>query len=1447
MKKKILLLAAVFVFLLVFSAITANAATVASGTCGVNGDNLTWTLDDEGTLTISGTGDMANWTSYLSVSPWYSYRYSIHTITIGNKVTSIGDYAFYDCCGFGLRSITIPNSVTSIGNSAFRGCGWLTDITIPDSVTNIGNEAFLLCRMTSITIPDSVTNIGDMVFGYCNFLTSINVNENNKMYSSKDGVLFNKDKTTLICYPAGITGSYSIPDNVTNIGDYAFYYCKNLTSITISDCVTNIGSSAFDYCDNLADVNISDLAAWCNILFSSSSSNPLIYAENIYLNGERVTELTIPNNVTSIGDYAFYKCNVLTSITIGTGVTSIGKNAFGSCDSLRSINVNENNKMYSSKDGVLFNEDKTILICYPTGAIGAYSIPNSVTSIGNSAFENCTGLTSITIPDSVTSIGNSAFEDCTSLTSITISDSVINIRERAFSFTGYYNNTLNWENGVLYIGNHLISTKSLSGAYAIKEGTKCIADNAFDFRTGLTSITIPDSVTSIGNYAFKECTNLTSVSLGNSVTSIGRWAFYYCSDLINITIPDSVITIGSYAFMGCAGLTSITIGSGVTSIGEGEGLFQGCESLTNINVSKNNHCYILENGVLFNKDKTMLISCPVGVTGEYIIPDSVTTIGGAAFNYCRNLTSIIIPDSVTSIKSCAFECCTGLTSIAIPNSITYIESETFYGCNQLRRVNISNLASWCNISFLNASANPLFYAKKLYLNDGLVTELNIPENITKIKAYVFINCDSLTNITIPDSVTNIGYAAFYDCNSLTDVYYDGLQEQWNKITIGNYNDSLTSATIHFDENNPAQNVESVIICDDGYYRYYIDGYVQTGWQVSPEGYKYYFSTSSSKYGAALIGKNQKIASTYYNFTSDGKLIESYDSNGNPVLFCDPSQGVLYTVTYNPGVGSCGVAKRRFRIGTEADLTVEATMTGMTFAGWSDKENSDTALSSFTVNADATLYAVYTDLSNYNVELCSDGYYRFYIAGVAQTGWQVATNGNKYYFSTSSSKYGAAIVGKRQKIASTYYDFTSDGKLIESYDSDGNPVLYYEEAKDLRPIVTYDYQTNGGISASKTIMRVEKGNNADLTVTAEKNGAEFIGWNTDKNTKTALSNYKVTGNVTLYAIFSAVANNNGVILDTDGYYRYYNDGEIQTKWQVTPDGYKYYFSTSASKYGAAMTGKNIKIGGAYYDFTDDGKLISGYDTNGNPILYKELNGFVTDDKGITRYYVNNEYVIGWNYINGYKYYFSKSNGKLLTGNTKIGSLYYNLGTDGAWVGYYQAPKSEEECLHSDLLTKDADGKYRYYVNGEPFKGWKVLKGDTGYYKYYFSKSSALNGAAITTYATTVGSEIFDFSPTGTLITVTRMDNGNAMMSDYILSFTQGAKNGVVLDEDGEYRYYIDGEFQSGLITVDGVKYLFRRADGSAITSDDHQSSAGYRYGSFNYIFDDTGKMISRTLR
>ena len=343
------------------------------------------------------------------------------------------------------------------------------DLVIPDTiagypVTVIEVRAFYKCTaLTSVTIPDSVTSIEEVAFCSCTALTSV-----------------------------------TIGDGVTSIGKYAFRYCFSLQSITVGSGVTSIGEEAFDRCDSLSAVYITDLAAWCAIDFVYSFANPLINTCDLYLCDVLVTDLIIPEGVTSIKNSAFLYCSSLTSVTIPDSVTTIGNYAFSTCTSLTEV-----------------------------------TISNSVTAIGTSTFYGCTALTSVTIGDGVTSIGDAAFYACTSLASVAIPDGVVTIGTNAFDYC-----------------------TSLASV-TLGDGVTTIGEAAFNRCRSLKSIIFPDNVTSIGREAFSRCASLTSAIIPNGITTIENYMFYSCSALVSITIPDSVTSIGECAFYGCESLTDV--------------------------------------------------------------------------------------------------------------------------------------------------------------------------------------------------------------------------------------------------------------------------------------------------------------------------------------------------------------------------------------------------------------------------------------------------------------------------------------------------------------------------------------------------------------------------------------------------------------------------------------------------------------------------------------------------------------------------------------------------------------------------------------------------------------------------------------------------------------------------------------------------------------------------
>ena len=661
---------------------------------------------------------------------WYNFNSTTKVAEVtyrgSNASSYVGEYT---------GSVTIPSSVvyknitytvSNIGEYAFSGCTDLKSVTFLNNGSNIGKSAFSGCTgLTSVAFPNKISDIGESAFSGCTGLTSVTFPENSIYYISIGKNAF---------YGCTSLTSVDMPNNsVTSIGEYAFCNCVNLPSIKIpedSDYPIYIHDYAFSSCNELTSVILSEAVKYLgNSVFSYCAKLTSVeIPEKIkitsigsytFYNCSSLTSIDIPSSVTSIGDYAFYGCSGLTNIELPNSVTSIGDNAFCKCSGLTSMDI-----------------------------------PNSVTSIGSSAFYYCFGLTSVTIGNSVTSIGNSAFFHCSKLSSVTIPNSVTSIGDAAFE--GCQGLTS------VTIGNSVTS----------------IGNSAFYFCSSLTSVTIPNSVTSIGNDAFSN-TGLTSVTLNSNAlvnkayTSSSNFKNIFGGQVTEYFIGDNVSGIGENAFYGCSKLSSVTIGNSVTSIGEDA--FYGCTGLKSVHINDlAAWCGITFSGYgsnpLENAHHLFLNNIEIK---DLIIPNSVTEIGGWAFSECTGLTSVTIPNSVDSIGDYAFEYCTGLTSIAIGNRVKCIGYGAFEGCQGLTSVHISDLAAWCNITFLSKIdvyySNPLEYAHHLYLNDTEIKDLIIPNSITSIGNDAFDGCTGLTSVTIPNSVTSIGYWAFFDCIGLSSV------------------------------------------------------------------------------------------------------------------------------------------------------------------------------------------------------------------------------------------------------------------------------------------------------------------------------------------------------------------------------------------------------------------------------------------------------------------------------------------------------------------------------------------------------------------------------------------------------------------------------------------------------------------------------------------------------
>lgn len=620
-----------FTLVCVFAISVVAFASHPSGSCGAN---LTWVLNTEDSvLTISGTGAMQDFT-YSTSMPWYSNWPKI-------------------------KRVVLPDGITTIGKRAFTSCGHLKSINIPESVVSIGDFAFAQCMLLpSINIPSSVTSIGEYVFDGCESLKAINVDEANSVYSSKEGVLFDKNQQTLLQYPiARGAVTYTVPEGVTTISKSAFEHDTIIEHIYLPQTLQNINSRAFVWCKRLQEIDIPNSVTYmsdnlfgaCMELKRITLPTGIKVIEEYLLNGCPIESITIPEGVTSIGTYAFGWCDNLKKVLIPSTLTTIHDNAFSSCRQLTEITcLATNPPVFSSSETAFYDVDKLNCILYvPEESVELYRIASQWGEFDIQPIQDEEPAPCITA-------------------------------------SGKAGDDVRWEltcDGVLYFKG-TGKMQDLGDQYYGFDPGELAADSWYLRKTQVKEVVIEEGITSIGSFAFHMFDNIQKATLPSTLVSIGACAFWFDVNLQNVSLPSSLMYIEQQAFEGCDGMTEIVIPQSVKRI-EGSA-FSGCRNVTSV-ILPDEVAYIGHGVFRMNEKITKPILnshtfayLPELYSGTYIIPDGIVNIAGGAMIACKDLDSLYIPNTVETIGMGAFMDCQKLRHLTIPASVVFIDGDALF-------------------------------------------------------------------------------------------------------------------------------------------------------------------------------------------------------------------------------------------------------------------------------------------------------------------------------------------------------------------------------------------------------------------------------------------------------------------------------------------------------------------------------------------------------------------------------------------------------------------------------------------------------------------------------------------------------------------------------------------------------------------------------------------------
>lgn len=644
------------------------------------------------------------------------------------------------------------------------------------TITAIAEKAFQLNKtVRSFTIGSKIRSIGSCAFARCASLTNIYVDRANPYYQSIDGVLYSGDGKTLLSYPtAKAYSSYPVASGTETIGEYAFFHSK-VQTVFLPDTVSTIGDYAFYYAGELSSINF-------------------------------------PTALTSIGDSAFFACQSLTAVDIPATITQIGPSAWAACTSLPAITVAAENPNYTAVDGVLYTKDMTVLKVYPYAKSGVtFTVPDSVVeleayafaytgmqsidgcanlrAIGGSAFYSCTALKSLPDAPKLETIGERAFYSCKALTSLSFPDSMRSIGEYAFAWCTAVK-TFDSGNGLQETGKYSVYYCTALTTVRLGSGMKTIGEYAFYKCSRLANVDFGTSVREIGSCAFGGCSKITEIVLPDSVELVESAAFNSCSTAKTLVLSQNLREIGARAFMGLKGISTLTIPDSVQKIGNSA--FNGLSNLLELHLSAKTQEY--GSGVFSSASKLPRVELPEGMTA---IPEEM-------FSSCNALTEVVIPSTVTRIEKGAFRSCKKLGNTELPAGLTYIGESAFYYAAMTSVTLPAGVTEIGERSFYNISALTEFnFSESLktigdfaFYGCGKLTRIVLPDSVESIGTSAFNRCSSLQEVVFGKGLASIGSMCFNYCHKLERFVVDETNPNFKSVDGVLYNKNVDTLVLY---------------------------------------------------------------------------------------------------------------------------------------------------------------------------------------------------------------------------------------------------------------------------------------------------------------------------------------------------------------------------------------------------------------------------------------------------------------------------------------------------------------------------------------------------------------------------------------------------------------------------------------------------------------------------